>query len=141
MKLRNDIDCVLGAVLTIVLTCVGCQPAAPAVSDKPMPPASLVAQLTTLHDTIEQGVQSDDLEAIHDPLHQVMETLRSLATVEDASLSAASLDELHAAAETLAAEYGKLDAAMHGNKEFDYADIEAQVNAELEKLRLQVSMP
>ncbi len=84
---------------------------------------------------------SDDHEAIHDPLHTVMATLRSLATVEDANLPAATLNDIHAAAEAMAAAYGKLDEAMHGGDEPDYSEVEGELADNLARLQTLTSTP
>jgi len=101
-------------------------------------PATLkdaIAELTTLRDTMRDAFAKNDLDAAHDPLHEVghvLEAIPELAKKEN--VSAESQTAIETAASTLMDAFGAVDKTMHGQEGSSYSDESEKIDAAMASL-------
>lgn len=126
-----------------LLTLVGCSEqspdnAAPAdvgnVKDK-------VAEIVELRNRIRDGFASGDVDAAHEPLHDVGNRLKELSQLTaDGDLPAADKEAIEGHINTLFAAFGEVDKTLHGQEGATYDEKSTTIDDTIEKL-VQICNP
>lgn len=94
-----------------------------------------VEQLTVVRDAIAKGFADDNIDSIHDQLHDVAGLLGQLEDmIPTAEIPAEAKQQMKQAIEALFNAYGELDAKLHGDTGKEYADVSAEINAAIDTL-------
>lgn len=131
----------------LVLILPGCtresSQTAPVVSQEPAQPAGetqktfveSVTQVVELRNRIRDGFAADDIDAAHDPLHEVGDVLSSLAAVaENDNISGESLETVKTSVNTLMDAFGAVDKVLHGGEGSTYEEEADTIDAALKQL-------
>jgi len=95
-----------------------------------------VAKVVELATKIKEAGEKGDFDAAHDEMHDIGHLLEELAVKAKAeSKSEEEQAAIKAAADALFATVGKVDEAMHENKEIKYDEIKAGFEAELATIK------
>lgn len=106
---------------------------------KPKTLADAVTQLTQLRDDVAAGFAADDVDSIHDQLHDVGNLLESTLTlVDESELGDEAKKVANSALETLFDAFGDVDAKLHGEEGKDYADVSDAIDAAMDSFTAAV---
>ena len=95
-----------------------------------------MAKVVELATKIKEAGEKGDFEAAHDEMHDIGHLLEELAAKAKAeSKSEEEQAAIKAAADALFATVGKVDEAMHENKEIKYDEVKTGFEAELAALK------
>jgi len=95
-----------------------------------------VTKVVELATKIKEAGEKGDFEAAHDEMHDIGDLLEGLAAKAKAeSKSEEEQAAIKAAADALFATIGKVDEAMHDNKEIKYDEVKAGFEAELAAIK------
>lgn len=98
-------------------------------------PATLkeaIAQLTALRDTMKDAFAKNDMDAAHDPLHEVghvLEAIPELAAKEN--VNPANLELIKTSVNTLMDAFGAVDKTMHGQEGSTYGEESNRIDTTL----------
>ena len=91
--------------------------------------ALALAELTSLRDTTRDAFAKNDLDAAHEPLHEVGHVLDEIPKLaEKEGISGEALGNLKAAVKTLFDAFGDVDKTMHGQDGSKYSDVSAKID-------------
>lgn len=111
--------------------------ALPMLDSAPMPEtfAAAVSELTKMRDVIAAGFAADDVDSIHDQLHEIGDLLEATEKLlADTKLDADAKKAGAAAIETLFDEFGAVDATLHGEEGKEYADVSDSIDQAIAQL-------
>ena len=92
--------------------------------------AAALTELTKLRDTIRDGFAKNDVDAAHDPLHEVGHVLEEIPELaEKEKLPAEAITIIKASVEELFDAFGAVDKGMHGGESVKYADVSGKIDA------------
>lgn len=95
-----------------------------------------VAELEEMNKVIATAFASNDLDAAHDPLHEVGHVLDELpALAKKQELSDDAVAAIGAAVEKLFEAFGKVDAKFHDEEGATYDEVKADIDSSMEVLR------
>ena len=115
------------AALLLLVACTGC-PQQETDPEKPQATGpktfkEAAEQLVAMKNTIRDGFAAGDIDSAHGPLHEVGGLLENMATLaEKADLSAAQLNAVIQAKETLFDAFGEIDKTLHGGEGSTYEE-------------------
>lgn len=94
-----------------------------------------VEKLVVVRDTIAQGFADDDVDSIHDQLHDVADLLGQIEElIPEADISEDAKQQMQQAVDSLFDAYGEVDAKLHGAEGKDYQDVSEEINTALDTL-------
>ncbi len=94
-----------------------------------------VHQLVALRDAIAKGFADNDVESIHDQLHDVAGVLGQIEDmIPETDIPDDTKQEMEQAVDTLFNAYGELDAKQHGDEGKDYAEVSGEINTAIDTL-------
>ncbi len=94
-----------------------------------------IKQLVSIRDTIKAAFAKNDAEAAHGPLHDVGRILEAMNKLMDsAGLDDKQKETAKTSVELLFANFGKVDALMHGDKGEKYEDVAAKIDEAVKAL-------
>ncbi|TWU10975.1 hypothetical protein [Allorhodopirellula heiligendammensis] len=94
-----------------------------------------VDQLVVIRDAIAKGFADDDVDSIHDQLHDVGTLLGQIEeAIPAAEIPDAQKKEMQQAIETLFEAYGDVDLKLHGAEGKDYKDVSGEINSAIDVL-------
>lgn len=100
--------------------------------DEPDPPASLaeaVEKLAGMKTRIAAGFAADDVDSIHDELHDIGTVLEQTEELVDASdMDADQKKQAAQAVESLFEAFGSVDAKLHGETGSDYSEVASKID-------------
>jgi len=92
--------------------------------------AAALTELTKLRDTIRDGFAKNDIDAAHDPLHEVGHVLEEIPELaEKEKLPAEAITIIKASVEELFDAFGAVDKGMHGGESVKYSDVSGKIDA------------
>lgn len=95
-----------------------------------------VAELEEMNKTIASAFADNDVDAAHDPLHEVGHVLDELpGLAKKQALGDEAVAAISAAVETLFNAFGKVDEKFHGGEGATYDEVKADVDSSMEVLR------
>jgi len=101
-----------------------------------------VAELEEMNTVIAAAFASNDVDAAHDPLHEVGHVLDELPTLaKKQELSDDAVAAIGAAVEKLFEAFGKVDAKFHDGEGATYDEVKADVDASMDVLRQHLPKP
>lgn len=94
-----------------------------------------VEQLIVVRDVIAKGFADDNIDSIHDQLHDVAGLLGQLEDmIPTTEMPAEAKQQMMQAIETLFEAYGEIDAKLHGDTGKEYSDVSAEINSAIDTL-------
>jgi hypothetical protein len=95
-----------------------------------------VAELEEMNKTIASAFANNDVDAAHDPLHEVGHVLDELpGLAKKQELGDEAVAAISAAVETLFDAFGKVDEKFHGGEGATYDEVKAKVDSSMDVLR------
>lgn len=95
-----------------------------------------VAELEEMNKAIAAAFAANDIDAAHDPLHEIGHVLDELPTLaKKQALSDEAVAAIGAAVEKLLNAFGKVDEQFHGQEGATYDEVKADVDANMRVLR------
>lgn len=95
-----------------------------------------VVELEEMNKTIASAFANNDVDAAHDPLHEVGHVLDALpALAKKQELGDEAVAAISAAVETLFDAFGRVDEKFHGGEGATYGEVKADVDSSMEVLR------
>ncbi len=122
-----------------VVTCMfflGCENAAENKPEaKELSFKDAVMTLVETENKIREGFASGNIEAAHDPIHEVGHTLNKLATLASKeSFSGEQMESLRHAVESLIKSFGEVDKTLHGGKGKSYDELSDTVTSAMKTI-------
>jgi hypothetical protein len=104
--------------------------------------AAALTELTKLRDTIRDGFAKNDIDAAHDPLHEVGHVLEEIPELaEKEKLPAEAITIIKASVEELFDAFGAVDKGMHGGESVKYADVSGKIDAAVTAITAAAAPP
>lgn len=101
-----------------------------------------VAELEEMNQAIASAFASNDVDAAHDPLHEVGHVLDELpALAKKHQLGDEAVAAISAAVEKLFEAFGKVDEKFHGGEGATYDEVKADVDSSMDVLRQYLPAP
>ncbi len=95
-----------------------------------------VAELEEMNKTIASAFANNDVDAAHDPLHEVGHVLDILpGLAKKQGLDGKAVSAISSAVETLFDAFGRVDEKFHGGEGATYDEVKADVDSSMEVLR------
>ncbi|TVP98131.1 MAG: hypothetical protein EA381_13155 [Planctomycetaceae bacterium] len=96
-----------------------------------------VAELDEMRGLVAKAFADGDVDAAHDPLHEVGHVLDELVRLaKKDGVSEEGLTAIESAVETLMEAFGAVDDQFHDKEGKDYPEVQAEVEAAMEQLRM-----
>ncbi len=94
-----------------------------------------VEQLVVMRDTIAKGFADDDIDSIHDQLHDVGGLLGQIEDmIPETDIPEDTKQQMQQAVDTLFDAYGEVDLKLHGDKGKEYKDVSGEINTAVDTL-------
>ena len=100
--------------------------------------AEALKEVESLHAKIKEGFEADDIDAAHDPLHEIGHALEELPKLAgEESLSEEDQQQVKKSVDTLMDSYGAVDERLHADETVgkSYDEVSEQIDAAMAELQ------
>lgn len=95
-----------------------------------------VEKLAEMRTAIAKGFADDDVDSIHDQLHEIGNLLEAtLDLIDESDLAESKKEQANEAVEALFDAFGGVDAKLHGDSGQDYDDVSESINQAITSLQ------
>lgn len=95
-----------------------------------------IAELEEMRGVIAKAFADGDLDAAHDPLHEVGHVLDELVSLaKKDGVSEEGISAIESAVNTLMDNFGAVDEKFHGEEGKDYSEVKDAIDAAMEQLK------